>query len=372
MAEACRLIYSAAVTDNPVLFDSMSRDELIAKAKSLGVECPQVMTRVELRDEILRRTELDERRLRQARGWFGVARDLVASVVERGLHLPDAASALRAAKLRAPSWAPPVATVTLAEIYASQGHRNRAIVMLDEVLQREPDHEMASLLRQRLLAMTPPAPRPSEALPTEQDDSTSGSPQVVVAAPTGESVEQRLEDPPALGTESGTPSEPGDDREASPRAEEEHIPSVDSVLPTLDVLLWRREPDGRFAAYWELGAATERHHVRRAPAGTLVCRVRGAYVERATCHRIEREVELRGSSGTVRLDGLPLHAQLRVALGWRTSDGFVPITLGLATDDRAHQWWEGLVAAPGREDELRQARARADHELARSPRPDPS
>jgi hypothetical protein len=46
---------------------------------------------------------------------------------------------------------PPVATVTLAEIYAAQGHYDKALRMLDEVLEREPDHAQALNSRKRLL-----------------------------------------------------------------------------------------------------------------------------------------------------------------------------------------------------------------------------
>jgi hypothetical protein len=81
-----------------------------------------------------------------------VARRLLASVVERGLNLPDAAALIRGdTKLMAPPMAPPpVATVTLARIYAAQGHLDRAIGTLDEVLDSDPDHELARDLRTQL------------------------------------------------------------------------------------------------------------------------------------------------------------------------------------------------------------------------------
>jgi hypothetical protein len=129
----------------------MSRDELVAKARSLGVERPELMTRVELGDEIVRRTQSDPVAQQRARGWLGVARDLVASVVSTGLSMPDAAALIRgdrsALEFKGPS---PVATVTLAEIYATQGHIDRALNMLDEVLAREPEHAAAHALRERL------------------------------------------------------------------------------------------------------------------------------------------------------------------------------------------------------------------------------
>jgi hypothetical protein len=137
--------------------DSMSRDELVARARALGAKRPEVMTRVELRDEIIRLSEPDTAAQRRSRGWLGVARDLVASVVESGLNLRDAAAAIRGDQRTDQEWLgpPPVATVTLAEIYVAQGHPDRALGILDEVLAREPDHPAASALRERLVTERP-------------------------------------------------------------------------------------------------------------------------------------------------------------------------------------------------------------------------
>src|SRR3954452_23229605 len=126
--------------------DGLSRSDLIAKAEGLGVEKANVLTRAELADEILRRSVSDPIERRMVRGLLGIARDLVARVVERGLHLPDVAAVIRGSEPRE-SWGPvaraPIATVTLAEIYAAQGHRSRALSVLDEVLDSEPEHEAA-------------------------------------------------------------------------------------------------------------------------------------------------------------------------------------------------------------------------------------
>src|SRR5688572_10869307 len=118
--------------------DSLTRDELITRARELGTRRPEVMTRVELRDEIVRLSEPDVIAQRRQRGWLGVARDLVASVVESGLNMRDAAAKIRGEQrgeeLVGP---PPVATVTLAEIYIAQGHPDRALTIVEEVLDRE-------------------------------------------------------------------------------------------------------------------------------------------------------------------------------------------------------------------------------------------
>src|SRR4051812_48102842 len=109
----------------PSDFDDWSRARLIDSAAALGVERAQVLTRAELIDEILRRKVTDPVEQRRARGLLGLARDLVARVVERGLHLPDAAARIRGTSVPF-VWErarPPLATVTLAEIYAAQGHK---------------------------------------------------------------------------------------------------------------------------------------------------------------------------------------------------------------------------------------------------------
>ncbi|WP_441291400.1 hypothetical protein ACSRUE_13905 [Sorangium sp. KYC3313] len=136
--------------------DGLTREELIARAEGLGVPRPRLLTKVELIDEIVARTAQSEPERARLRGFLGRARDLLSRVVERGLHMPEAARALRG---EAPpeQWPPPPppppprSTTTLAEIYASQGHTDRAIAMLDEILARAPEDEGARRLRERLI-----------------------------------------------------------------------------------------------------------------------------------------------------------------------------------------------------------------------------
>ncbi len=159
----------------PDEFQELSRSELIERATSMGVERAEVLTRVELVDEIIRRMVADPVERSAARGFLGVARDLVASVVERGLHLPETAPEIRSKPPTSsfPASRGPIATVTLAEIYSAQGHRARAMHVLDELLVQEPDHRGARDLRERIAGavggqdeMSPPtqesADRPAE------------------------------------------------------------------------------------------------------------------------------------------------------------------------------------------------------------------
>ncbi|HEY4116331.1 MAG TPA: DUF4912 domain-containing protein, partial [Byssovorax sp.] len=159
--------------------DNLPREELITLAERAGVSRPRVLTKPELVDEIVSRGERSPKERAKARGWLGRARDLLARVVEKGLNLPDAAQALRGGPPGA-SWPPPpppLPTVTLAEIYAAQGHVERAIETLDQVLAREPGHGEATALRARLeadLAARGRAPKveptpPSDAAPAASD-----------------------------------------------------------------------------------------------------------------------------------------------------------------------------------------------------------
>jgi hypothetical protein len=132
--------------------EGLGRQELISEARRHGVRRPEVMTRVELVDEVLRLGTPNPVERKRVRGWLGVARDLVADIVEQGLNLPDAAALIRG-DVRFEPLKPvqrPVATVTLAEIYGAQGHFQRALTMLHEVLEKEPEHEAARKLRDRL------------------------------------------------------------------------------------------------------------------------------------------------------------------------------------------------------------------------------
>ncbi len=125
--------------------ERLDRDTLISRAEASGVVRARILTRPELIDELLQRSAVPE--VARARGFFGRARDLLARVIESGLHLPDAAERLRRSS-PPPSIHPgaPVPTLTLAGIYAAQGHRERAIDTLREVLAREPEHAAARAL----------------------------------------------------------------------------------------------------------------------------------------------------------------------------------------------------------------------------------
>ncbi|MDF2697819.1 MAG: hypothetical protein K0S65_6202, partial [Labilithrix sp.] len=179
--------------------ERLDRESLVMRAQAAGIRRARVLTRPELIDELLRLDPaIDPNLLKKNRGFFGVARDLLSRVVERGLHLPDAADRLRAALGNPLPHIPrpepqAVPTVTLAEIYAAQGHKGRAVETLWRVLEAEPDHAAARALLTKLQA-TDYVP-PSLPLPPEHDEAGGGvgveaEPEAEVAQ---ESMQERLE-----------------------------------------------------------------------------------------------------------------------------------------------------------------------------------
>lgn len=173
--------------------DGLTREELVALASELGIVRPRSLTAPELIDEIVLRTASNERDKARSRGWLGRARSLLASVIERGLHLPDVAKALRATPSSKPwpSAPTPLATMTLAEIYAAQGHLEKALQVLDEILIREPEHADARSLRQRLDAQLSARKRPEAgAKPSAEVVQTPSVPEKVV--------ETNVEETPAV------------------------------------------------------------------------------------------------------------------------------------------------------------------------------
>jgi hypothetical protein len=298
---------------HPRDLEGLSRSDLIEKAEALGVDKASLLTRTELADEIVRRTIADPIERRIARGLLGVARDLVARVVERGLHLPEAAAMIRGTER--PSWIPaksPIATVTLAEIYAAQGHRARALSVLDEVLESEADHAAARDLRDEIAA-TPadepilvpePDERPAEVEETSPVDATS----MAAAWP----VETQSEE----GSGPGVPAGMLDD---APLPEKYDVDEV--VLMPVD-------PKTVFV-YWEVRQRSSDESRARAPDGRLIVRIvavtanwQGPVVE-------TRDIEAPGLVGDWFVRDLPVGAVLRAAIGWSAATGFAPLSVAM-------------------------------------------
>lgn len=269
--------------------EGLDRESLVLRAQAAGIKRARVLTRPELVDELLRRDpKIDPEKLRRSRGFFGIARDLLTRVVERGLHLPDAADRLRAAlgnnpfpETRRPE---PMAipTVTLAEIYAAQGHKARAIETLRRVLEREPEHVAARALLEKLedasyVAPAPPLPPEPEVEPEPPpppDPDPDGT-RLTVAAP------QRKETP--AGNDECVALPLGGGRtfvhfRVATRKDAPFVVRVLVVTPSWD------------------GPSTETRDVSASP-----------------------------DAGEIVIDDLPASAVVRIAIGWGTGSSFVPI-----------------------------------------------
>lgn len=330
-------------------FDRMTRDELVAKARAMGVERAELMTRVELKDEIVRREEPDPVAQRRARGWLGVARDLVAGVVESGLNLPDAAALIRGRgelDLHGPS---PVATVTLAQIYAAQGHQARAIAVLDEVLAKEPDHAAARELREQFAnAPTRPvesAPRRRVVFDTEGSAAEeTPAPAAVLEpepAPPASGAVEALSDAPHAPHAPGAPVEP-----PVPAAAPAGAAPVQVVPPRVVIA---RAPGMAPEAVWDLGELAK-------PAGAQITLRFIAWTASAGgLSEHAGELALKERRGRERLPDVEPSAVVRAALGYRHGDAFVPLVIASEIVSVNGSLRVAFRAPPGAEHEPTQA-----------------
>ena len=278
--------------------ERLDRDALIGRAEEAGVSRARILTRPELIDELLVRTARveDEGSIRRARGFFGLARDLLARVVERGLHLPDAADMIRATRPSAPPPARSVTavlpTVTLAEIYATQGHRDRAVETLRRVLDHEPEHGAARTLLTQLEDAAYVAPPPP--LPPEDD-----APAAHAAPPS----EPRLAEEPARALE-GAPLVPKND--------------VDECV-AIPV-----DPTTLFVC-WEARDATLAHLGVSRPGGVLAIRLLVVVPSWDGPKTTVVDQEVSTQLGDRFLRGLHHGAIVRAAIGWRSGGTFLPL-----------------------------------------------
>jgi hypothetical protein len=287
--------------------ERLDREGLVTRAQAAGIRRARLLTRPELIDELLRLdAAVDPAALKKSRGFFGIARDLLTRVVERGLHLPDAADRLRVAfgsnLPQVPRPEPQaVPTVTLAEIYAAQGHKQRAIETLERVLEAEPEHAAARALLEKLEEPTyvvPPAPLPPE-------DEAGGD----------------------VGAEAAAREEPPS---SSSAVTEEPRTLVRGTRPTECVAIPLSQ--GRTYVWWSLA--------RPLPAGA-------SFVVRAVVltptwegpRRDTRDVPCDADAGELLLGDLPEGAVVRVAIGTLEGGELVPLAHSPAIERSAH----GLV-----------------------------
>jgi hypothetical protein len=286
---------------NRAELERLDREALIAHAEQAGVTRARILTRPELVDELLLRSAVDQATKQRARGLFGRARDLLARVVEQGLHLPDAAERIRAMGGVAPPARPsaPAAlpTVTLAEIYAAQGHRERAVETLDRVIAREPDHAAARALRAQLADQTFPVPSPVPPEPEEDE----------------QLVEVREEPPGEPPPE--PPREPVhalDDAPLPPRYDVDECVAIPVDPTTLYV-------------YWEIRARTLDYLRATRPGGAVALRAVVIVPTWDGPRSSIRDHDVHAELGDHFLRDLPGGCVVRVAIGYRQGDAFVAV-----------------------------------------------
>jgi hypothetical protein len=285
--------------------EQLDRDTLVARAEAAGVTRARILTRPELVDELLLRTA-DPATRQRSRGLFGVARDLLARVVEQGLHLPDAADRIRtlggfgpAARPSAPAALP---TVTHAEIYAAQGHRDRAIHTLEGVLAREPEHAVASALLAQLRDSKFPIPPPR--MPPETEDERAPA-----ASPGAAHDTQRA---PAGPEQASEPSGMLDDAPLPPRYDVDECVAIPVDPRTLYV-------------YWEARESTLAYLRAARGGGSLVLRLIVVEPTWDGPRSSTRDHEVGSSVGDQFVRDLPGGCVVRAAIGWKHGEAFVPI-----------------------------------------------
>jgi len=252
------------------------------------------------------------------RGWLGRARALVARVVERGLHLPDAAKLLRGDPGRPPDPPPPLATVTLAEIYAAQGYTKKARAVVAEILERQPEHREAAAMLARLGGASTPVEPAAEA-------STAVEPEAEASTPVEPEAEASTAVEPEA--EASTPVEP--EAEAStavePAATDVPTDPSRSERDRLDDLVALATDPGTVYVYWEIRPLTFARARWRDAQGRLVMRVLSAADQCVT-----RDVAVDEIVGDTFIRGLAAGAEVRLCMGWDGPRGFRPLAIAPA------------------------------------------
>ncbi|MBM4376826.1 MAG: hypothetical protein FJ095_17225 [Deltaproteobacteria bacterium] len=280
----------------------LNRDELFARAEALGVPRPAVLTQSELVDEIVKRVAPSASGVR---GWLGRARDLVAQVVSKGLHLPEAARLFRSELPEPlPPPPPPLPTVTLAEIYVAQGHVAKGVAVIEQVLEREPSHaaaqELAEAWRKRLGRSAPPSA------------AASAEPEPTVAELTAEPTAEPIAEP----------SEVAVAQPIAPSIEEVRRPTIERDRLELAAL-----PGERLSIAWELRPVRYARALADAPGGEFVVRMFTARAEANAVATSTTDVPVDGVRGAITLAGFAGRAEVCACLARRAGATFVPLAV---------------------------------------------
>ncbi len=333
--------------------EGLTREELIALAERLGIARPRTLTVPELVDEIVSRTAASERDRVRSRGWLGRARDLLAGVIERGLHLPEVARSVRGSEGPLPNAPSPLATVTLAEIYAAQGHLEKAIGVLDEVITREPEHAEARALKQRLVAQAEGREErraPASEPPAEVEDAAGEEPAAVSAEAEEQEARPAVEMPlvpeaaaaplavpgssasdevePVVAAAGVAPGQ-ADGVEAGEAEVEEDLDEL--PLPdryNVDEIVAVSVDPTTIYLYWEVRPTSMARARAHRPEGALVVRMisvtpswQGPLVD-------QRDLPIDALYGDAYVRNLKPGSNVRVTVGWLASGDLEPFAIG--------------------------------------------
>ena len=323
--------------------EALDRDTLIQRAEDAGVARARILTRPELVDELLLRDARsgsgdgrDGRRhdeVQRARGFFGRARDLLARIVERGLNLPDAAERIRAASTPPPARTMPPAlpTVTLAEMYATQGHTARAVETLQRVLEQEPEHAAARALLNQLeepsyrspTARPLPPEEPHELEKLEKLETATKS-AVGSSELTGKSAKTN-----GISGANGTAGALADHAELAAEPPAEPLGMLDDALlpPHYDVdecVALPVDPTTLFV-YWEVRERSWEHLQAQRAGGGVVLRVLVIQPAWDGPRTETRDYPVGARMGDWFVRDLPAGCVVRAAIGWKENVAFLPV-----------------------------------------------
>ncbi len=256
---------------------------------------------------------------------------------------------------------PPIATVTLAEIYAKQGHRGRALSVLDEVLETEADHAAARTMRDAIAASI--AEEPVPAVPDEDPEPTLEASALPVDAGSA-----TIDLPSAAPTNDTLPAGNVGTLEDAPLPERYDVDEV--VLMPVD-------PKTVFV-YWEVRQRTADEARQRSAEGRLIVRVVAVTASWERPLVETRDIDATELVGDWFVRDLPVGAVLRAAIGWNAPAGFEPLSVAMdvttppaspssiGATDFSRLTREGAVPVdkPGEDDQIAAAAERARRRMA--------
>jgi hypothetical protein len=274
--------------------NSIPRHELLAVALELGIPDPQQLDDSALSEAVQNASAgAAPPQIPEKLSWLGVAKFLVANVVEQGLNLPEAAKVLRRISDRPPpKERPPLPTVTLAQIYLAQGHKARARNTLELVVQRQPDNTKARRLLDELAA------DPS----LDASSAGQGTPAAAAseirppAPPTNEASEGAS--PSSAPIAAASPKDaplPAPSKASTPAAPHSSLPVGEWDSPEDQLVLLKHAPgDERYHMCWEL-SPTSSAMAKRGEVAALVKIFRPCI---NGCRTIEQRFPVSNPNGT--------------------------------------------------------------------------